>query len=199
MARINLLPWREELRKKRLNDFLFMMLFGVVLTGLIMGGWHWHNENQISHQKKRNNYLKREIAAVDERIKEINELEKTKSQLLARMEVIQQLQSSRPLIVRLMDEIVTTLPEGVHLTKITQKGAGLSFSGRAQSNARVSSYMRNIEASPWLVKPKLKIIENKDKTGTGLSHFQLSANQKIAKNQQLNKKKKKKRKKRRRK
>ncbi len=177
MAKINLLPWREELRKKHLQDFLMMMLMFVILTGAVMGGWHWHNENNITHQHNRNNYIKREIVAVDERIREIRELEKTKAQLLSRMNVITQLQGSRPQIVRLMDEIVTTLPEGVFLTQVNQAGAQVSFEGRAQSNARVSSYMRNIEGTRWLNNPVLKIIENKDKTGTGFSHFKLTASQ----------------------
>lgn len=181
MAKINLLPWREELRKKHLNDFLMMILFFVILTGAGMGGWHWHNEGEISHQKNRNNYLKKEIAIVDERIREIRELEKTKQQLISRMNVITQLQSSRPQIVRLMDEIVTTLPEGVFLTKADQSGSAVNFDGRAQSNARVSSYMRNIEKTRWLNKPVLKVIENKDKTGTGFSHFSLSASQVLPK------------------
>ena len=145
MAHINLLPWREELRKKKLQDFLVMLVSGVILTGVVMGGWHWQNVELLSYQKSRNDYLKREIASVEERIREIDELERTKSQLLSRMNVIQQLQSSRPLIVRLMDEIVTTLPEGAFLTKVSQSGNQVDFEGRAQSNARVSSYMRNIE------------------------------------------------------
>jgi type IV pilus assembly protein PilN len=178
MAKINLLPWREELRKKHLQDFLVMILAGLLVTGGVMGGWHWHNENNITHQNNRNNYVKREIVVVDERIREIRELEKTKAQLLSRMNVITQLQSSRPQIVRLMDDLVTTLPEGVFLTKVTQSGSLVSIEGRAQSNARVSSYMRNIEETRWLDNPVLKIIENKDKTGTGFSHFSLTASQK---------------------
>ena len=177
MAKINLLPWREELKKKHLQDFLVMLLAGVVLTGAGMGGWHFHNENSISHQHNRNNYVKREIAIVDERIREIRELENKKNQLLSRMSVITTLQGSRPQIVRLMDEIVTTLPEGVFLTEVNQSGGNVSFKGRAQSNARVSSYMRNIENTRWMEKPMLTIIQNRDKTGTGFSHFQLSAKQ----------------------
>jgi type IV pilus assembly protein PilN len=175
MAKINLLPWREELKKKHLQDFLILLLVGIVLTGAAMGGWHLHNENNITHQHNRNNYVKREISIVEERIREIRELESKKNQLLSRMTVITTLQGSRPQIVRLMDEIVTTLPEGVFLTKVTQAGNGVSFDGRAQSNARVSSYMRNIENTRWMHKPVLSIIQNKDKTGTGFSHFQLSA------------------------
>lgn len=177
MAKINLLPWREELKKKHLQDFIILLFAGIVLTGAAMGGWHLHNENSITHQHNRNNYVKKEITIVEERIREIRELENKKNQLLSRMTVITRLQGSRPQIVRLMDEIVTTLPEGVFLTKIGQGGNNVSFEGRAQSNARVSSYMRNIENTRWMQNPKLEIIQNKDKTGTGFSHFKLSASQ----------------------
>lgn len=177
MAKINLLPWREELRKKHLQDFGIMMLLGIIVTGAGLGVWHWQNEQNINHQNNRNNYVKREIAAVEERILEIRQLENKKSQLLARMRVITQLQSSRPQIVRLMDEIVTTLPDGVFLTSVRQSGNNVSFEGRAQSNARVSSYMRNIENTRWMTQPRLSVIENRDQTGTGFSHFNLSATQ----------------------
>jgi len=181
MAQINLLPWREELKKQNLNEFLIMLLVGAVLAGGIMGGWHWQNEENIKYQKNRNNYIKKEIVLVDARIREIRELEKTKAQLLSRMEVITQLQSSRPQIVRLMDEIVTTLPDGVFLSSVKQSGKNIAYDGRAQSNARVSSYMRNIDQTTWMANPRLKVIQNKDKTGTGFSHFQLSAQQSVPK------------------
>ena len=133
----------------------------------------------ITDQEERNAFLKREIAALDERIKEIQELEKTKARLLARMEVIQELQSSRPEAVHLFDELVKTTPDGAFLTKITQQGKVVELDGRAQSNARVSAYMRNVESSDWIGNPVLQVIENKDKTGTGLSHFTLSVQQQV--------------------
>ncbi len=177
MARINLLPWREELKKKNLNEFLIMILAGLLISGGIMGGWHLHNEGTIDFQKKRNAYVQREITAVEARIREIRELEKTKAQLIARMNVITELQTSRPLIVRLMDEMVTTLPDGVYLSKINQSGTNVAFDGNAQSNARVSSYMRNIEDSKWLTNPKLSIIQNSNASGTGYRQFKLAASQ----------------------
>ncbi len=177
MTRINLLPWRENQRKKQQREFLFMLGGGVVFALLLMLGSHLWIADTIENQVQRNRLLDREIAALDKKIAEIKDLEKTKSRLLARMEVIQQLQSSRPQIVHLFDEMVSTLPEGLFLTQVKQSGAALAMEGRAQSNARVSAYMRNIDASDWLSRPRLKLIEHKDTTGTGLSHFSLGATQ----------------------
>jgi type IV pilus assembly protein PilN len=175
MANINLLPWREELRKKRQRDFAVMLLGGVIAAAGVMGGWHLYIEHLIDNQKARNAYLQREIAALNEKIKEIAEIEKTRNEIITRMDVIQRLQESRPAVVHMMDELVTTVPDGTFLVQFTQRGNGLTLVGRAQSNARVSSYMRNIEKNEWLANPDLRFVENKDTTGTGFSHFQLTA------------------------
>ncbi|GAB4347655.1 MAG: type 4a pilus biogenesis protein PilN [Gammaproteobacteria bacterium] len=159
MARINLLPWREELRKARQKQFAFVAVGTVVFAALVAVYVHIHIAGLIEDQNRRNNYLKEQIRIVDSQIREIQELEKTKANLLARMNVIQELQRSRPQIVRLFDELVTTLPDGVYLTKIEQKGNSLTLDGIAQSNARVSAYMRNVDASEWLESPRLEIIE----------------------------------------
>ncbi len=177
MARINLLPWREAERKRRQQEFGLMVLAGVVLTGLAIFGIHMMVESMISAQNQRNGFLENEIAQVENQIREIKELDKTKQNLLARMNVIQELQSSRPQIVHLFDEIVAALPDGVFLTEVSQAGSKVAFKGQAQSNARVSSLMRNIEASEWIGQPKLDYIESKEKTGTGYSHFMLTASQ----------------------
>lgn len=182
MAHINLLPWRENLRKKRQRQFGIAAGAMVAVTILLLLGARLHIDGLIQNQNKRNNYLKQEIAAVEKKIKEIKALESTKAKLLMRMDIIQQLQSSRPEVVHLFDELVATIPEGVFLTKAQQSGKNISLDGRAQSNARVSAYMRNIDTSDWLGNPRLVVIETKDKTGTGLSHFQLMG-------QQINKKK----------
>ncbi len=177
MARINLLPWREELRKQRQREF-GVMIAGAMFITLLLGVYvHLHVSGMIDHQKARNGFLKNEIALMDSKIKEIKELEKIKAKLLARIAIIQELQSSRPEIVHLFDELVTRTPEGSYLTEVTQKGKTVSINGRAQSNARVSSYMRNVDASNWLGSPSLQVIENKDKTGTGFSHFTLQVKQ----------------------
>lgn len=183
MARINLLPWREKLRKQRRRDFGLMVLGALMLTLLGMGYWHWYNLGLIDQQQARNRFLENEIAKVDKQIREIRELEKTRQQLIARMKVIEDLQVSRPQIVHLFDEMVTVVPDGAYLTQLQQNGRNLVLNGRAQSNARVSTYMRNIEASPWMNDPKLRIIEQKDKDREAAvgSTFQLDLKQVVPK------------------
>ncbi|MCU7929826.1 MAG: PilN domain-containing protein [Candidatus Thiodiazotropha sp. (ex Codakia rugifera)] len=177
MARINLLPWREAERKERQKEFGLMVLAGALLSAFVVFGIHLLIQSQIEAQNQRNAYLQREIDAVEKQIREIRDLDKTKQNLLARMNIIQELQGSRPQIVHLFDEIVTTLPDGVYLDQVNQKGNTVTFEGQAQSNARVSSMMRNIDDSEWLENPALVFIESKEKTGTGYSHFQLTVKQ----------------------
>ena len=177
MARINLLPWREAARQQRRQEFLTLLGIALGLTAMAVALVHFYFEDRISGRQARNQYLKTEIAALDRKIKEIDEIEKTKADLLARMEIIQRLQKSRPEIVRLFDELVTALPEGVYLTKLEQAERTITLEGRAQSNARVSAFMRRIESSQSIGQPRLMLIENKDKTDTGLSHFRLSFSQ----------------------
>ena len=175
MARINLLPWREKLRKQRQRDFGFTILGALLLTVLGMGYWHFFAEGLIDHQLDRNRFLEKEIAKVNKQIEEIKNLEKTRQKLIARMKVIEDLQVSRPQIVHLFDELVTVVPDGTFLTSLAQTGRKVQLIGQAQSNARVSTYMRNIESSPWLNNPKLLIIENKapDKSISQGNSFQL--------------------------
>ena len=161
MARINLLPWRAERRKLRQKEFMTMLglsaAAGVVLWFLI----NTYYNNQISGQNERNAYLQDQIAQVDKQITEIDQLDKKKSKLLARKEVIEQLQANRSQMVHLFDSLVRTIPDGVILTSIKQEGDKLTLEGRSQSNARVSTYMRNLEGSGWMSKPDLSIIEAK--------------------------------------
>ncbi|WP_456375250.1 PilN domain-containing protein [Thiolapillus sp.] len=177
MANINLLPWRENLRKKRKRDFGFQLLFAILLAALATFFWYLQVQKQIEFQESRNAFLKAEIAKVDEKIKEIKDLEKKRAELVARMNVIQELQASRPMVVHLFDELVTTIPDGVFLESMSQKGLEVTLSGQAQSNARVSAYMRAIDASDWMKDPDLKVIKSKDKTDTGMSEFELVAKQ----------------------
>jgi type IV pilus assembly protein PilN len=177
MARINLLPWREAERKRRRREFaviagaaLGLTLLAAVLVHVQIGVW-------VGAQQARNRFLDDQITQLNRQIQEIRTLEDTKAKLLARMNIIQQLQQSRPEVVRLFDDLVNAIPEGVFLTKLDQTGRTIVIEGRAQSNARVSSFMRNVEGSAWIGNPHLLLIEHKDKTGTGLSHFRMSFDQ----------------------
>jgi type IV pilus assembly protein PilN len=181
MARINLLPWREVERKRKLRQFGIMLGVGLAIALVASVYMHIHVEGMIDYQNQRNAFLEGEIAKLTKMISEIRDLEKIKASLIARMNIIQQLQESRPEIVHLFDELVETLPDGVYLTKVAQKGRKIDLDGRAQSNARVSAYMRNIDNSSWIGNANLKVIEHRDKTGTGFSNFQLAAKQTIRK------------------
>lgn len=184
MARINLLPWREAERQRRLREVASMAVAGLVATLIVGFGVHLHVEQLISTQETRNSFLRSEIKALDGKIEEIRDLEKTKENLLSRMDVIQQLQRSRPEIVHLFDELVIAIPDGVYLTSVKQNAATVVMEGHAQSNARVSAFMRNIEESTWVGNPRLLLIQHKDKTGTGLSNFKLQFNQKKTKDEE---------------
>ena len=164
MAHINLLPWREEQRQEQTRQFATILGLSLALTGAIIFMVHTVFDNQINHQKYRNKILQDEIALLDESLKQIAELEETKEQLLARMDIIQSLQQQRPQIVHLFDDFVRTVPEGIYLTKIQQSGTKLTIKGVAESNGRVSAYMRNIDTSEWMATPKLKVIETKKGT-----------------------------------
>lgn len=161
MARINLLPWRAERRKQRQREFQGMLgmaaLAGVLLSFLV---WFYF-DRQISGQHERNSFLQAEIAKVQQQNEEIKELDAKKDRLLARKKVIEELQANRSQMVHLFDSLVRTIPDGVTLASIKQEGDVLTLQGNAQSNARVSAYMRNLEVSGWMTKPDLSIIEAK--------------------------------------
>ena len=178
MAKINLLNWREERRKKIEQDFYVMLVSAAVFGSAIIFAVHLQLNAIIDQQASRNNYLKSEIKKVEKAIAEIKTLEQKKTDLLSRMSVIQELQGNRSDSVHLLDDLVRVLPEGLHLTKFEQKKKTLTFNGIAQSNARVSAYMRNIEGSDWLVNPNLKVIQTKKKKNSGgYSQFTLTSKQ----------------------
>jgi type IV pilus assembly protein PilN len=162
MARINLLPWRAERRKQRQQEFMGLLGLSALAALAISVVIVLYYSGQIDGQKKRNVYLENQIAEVDKQIKEIDELDKKKENLLRRKEVIEQLQASRSQMVHLFDELVRTIPDGLRLNTIRQQGSELSLQGYAQSNARVSTYMRNLQVSGWMTKPELSVIEVKD-------------------------------------
>jgi len=164
MAHINLLPWREEQRQEQTRQFATVTALSLLLTAAAILMVHVSIDGQIEHQKFRNKMLQDEITRLDESLKQIEALEETKDQLLSRMDVIQSLQQRRPQIVHLFDDFVRTVPEGIFLTEVKQKGDELTIKGVAESNGRVSAYMRNIDASDWMSTPKLKVIETKKGT-----------------------------------
>jgi len=172
MPRINLLPWRAEKRVKNRNQFFIGLGASVGAAGLAVLASNFVMEGIISNQNGRNDLLKSEIAALDKRIAEILDLEAKKERLLARMEIIEQLQRSRPEIVHVFDELVRTLPDGVRLVSIKQTARLLEIKGDAESNTRVSAFMRNIDKSSWLTQPDLQVVEVREagakaKKGTG--------------------------------
>lgn len=162
MPSINLLPWREAERQQRQRDFMVAMagalVAGIVVVGLVIFAY----AGRIDHQLQRNARLTAEIAELDKSIEEIESLERQKERLLARMEIIEQLQKSRPEIVHLFDEVTRKIPEGVYLTAMKQSGAAVEITGIAQSSTRVSALMRQIDSSDWLTDPGVTRVETRD-------------------------------------
>ena len=181
MPQINLLPWRDEQRKRRQKEFIVSAVMAALMMGGVVLAVHLHYESRIAYQEQRNSFIETEIASLDKKITEIEDLKKERDRLIARTQVIQNLQSGRPEIVHVFDELVTTLPDGVYYTKVTQKGRGLNLQGVAQSNARVASLMRSLDTSTWFENPSL--VEIKDDSQTQkespvrLSSFILNVNQ----------------------
>jgi type IV pilus assembly protein PilN len=178
MPRINLLPWREEQRKERKLAFLVALGVAVLAAMVTTFAAYLMFDSLISGQQRRNQTLRSQIKLLDKQIEEINSLESEKQRFIARMEVIEKLQRSRPGIVHVFDEIVKTLPDGVYLTGVQQVNAGpskrLKFEGVAQSSTRVSSFMRNIDASEWLRNPELEVVQTSKGPG---SQFTLTADE----------------------
>ncbi len=177
MPRINLLPWREELRKERQRNFGIAAISAVLLGGLVIWVAHAILQGQINHQQARNRVLEQEIAVLDEQIAEIKNLRQKKDRLLARMTAIEELQRTRPEVVHLFDEMVKTVPEGVHLVSIKQAGRTVEVNGTAESSTRVSAFMRNIENSEWLTRPGLEVVQTVEDGRTRRSDFVVSAQQ----------------------
>ena len=177
MPRINLLPWRAELRQQRKKEFLVALLAAAIVGGVIVYGSMLTVDGWIRGQQNRNTILKNEIVELDKQIEEIKGLENQRERLVARMKVIGELQRARPEVVHLFDEIVKALPEGVHLTEVKQTGNRIEFQGVAQSSTRVSTLMRNIDASEWLSDPSLDGIQTVASGQEHASQFKLFAQQ----------------------
>lgn len=177
MPRINLLPWREAERQRRQRDFMVAMagafVAGIVVIGLVIFAF----SGMIDHQLERNERLTAEIQVLDKSIEEIDGLERQKERLLARMEIIEQLQKSRPEIVHLFDEVTRKLPEGVYLTAMKQSGSAVEITGVAQSSTRVSALMRQIDSSDWLTDPGVTRVETRDQGPQRQSEFVVTMRQ----------------------
>jgi type IV pilus assembly protein PilN len=184
MPHINLLPWRETLKKEREIRFGIITGVSLFLSGLVVLGVHLFMDAEITFQKKRNHYLESEIKKAKAKIEKIKKLDEKKQDMIARMNAIQDLEESRPLVVHLFEELVTQVPDGVYFTSMKQKENKITLEGVAQSDARVSSLMKKIEESEWLTNPKIYIIkikENKKDKKRSVSTFKLEITQKTLK------------------
>ncbi len=180
MAKINLLPWREEQRAEKTKQFgLSALLTAIVGAVAVYGGLQFAN-GKVDHQKARNAYLQTEIDNLKKDLKEIEELESTKADLLARMDIIQELQARRPQVVHTFQELAERVPDGVFMMSMKQNKDVLAFEGKADSNARVSTLMRNLGASDWFKQPGLELI-NSQNSKNGISSFKLRLSQSVAK------------------
>jgi type IV pilus assembly protein PilN len=176
MPRINLLPWREDERKERKIAFTVALGVSALGAAVVTFAVYLMFGSMIDAQERRNEQLRVEIKKLDQQIEEINDLESSKQKFIARMEIIEKLQRSRPEIVHVFDEIVRTLPDGVYLTGVKQTDKRFKFEGVAQSSTRVSSFMRNIDGSEWLRNPELEVVQTTKDKGPG-SNFTLYAQQ----------------------
>ena len=177
MPRINLLPWREAERKKRQRDFSVAMagafVAGIAVVAVVIFAY----SSMLSNQQERNARLQAEIVKLDQSIAEIDGLERQKERLLARMEIIEQLQKSRPEIVHLFDEMTRRLPEGVYLTALKQAGSSVEVTGIAQSSTRVSALMRQIDSSSWLTDPAVVKVETTEQGSSRQAQFVVTLQQ----------------------
>jgi len=160
MAHVNLLPWRAERRKQREREFYMQLVAAFVVALGVLLLWVFWMDQRIDNQNERNAYLQTEIKQLDVRIAKIKDLEKVREHLLARKQIIEQLQADRSQMVHLFDELVKTIPTSARLTGLKQGGQSMSLDGVAQSNASVAEYMRNIEGSPWMGHADLRKTEN---------------------------------------
>ena len=178
MARINLLPWRDELRKKRQDEFVIGIVIVAVVAVAIMFAVQMYLDGLIVEQKDKNRLVGEKIAELHLVTAKIKNIQKQNSILQSKRNAIQRLQKSRPEIVHFVDEIAKVTPDGVFLTQLKQSSSRIALKGKTESNARVSAFMRNVEASQWLVKPELNIIQSGSKnTKGGLSDFTLYTEQ----------------------
>ena len=170
---INLLDWRVARRERRLEDFKKQMVAAALVGFAIALLWWMHAGSVLSEQESRNDMLRTEIKRLDGEIKEISELEAVQANLMARMQVIDSLQASRSATVHFFDQLVETLPDGLHINRLVQNGTEVTIDGVAESNARVSSYMKNLESSVWFDNPRLIVIRSAERDRVRQSDYTL--------------------------
>ena len=173
MANINLLPWRDEHRQEKKKEFLGLLGLVVILAAVFAFGWNLTANDRLDDQFSRNQLLKSNIAALDKQVSEIKDLKKRRQDLLDRMEVIQNLQGNRPDIVKIYDEFVLAVPDGVYFTKMERKGKEISLTGFAESNNRVSALMRKLDEAGKFVDPNLTVVEANQALGEQGSKFEM--------------------------
>lgn len=176
MIRINLLPHRAEKRRAKQMQFIVLSAISFVIGALIVALVHVAISAQIEYQERRNAYLKQEIALLDKQIEEIKKLREQTQSLLARKNVVENLQSTRSDVVHLLDQMLRILPDGVYIKSVKQSGYKIALVGYAQSNARISTLMRSVEDSPWLDSPTLVEIHAANLAGGRVSEFSLNFN-----------------------
>lgn len=187
MPHINLLPWREDLRREKQRQFINIAAGAAILMVGIIVLVHLRMAGIVDEQNNRNQFMTTQIAQVDKDIKEIESLEKEKAALLARMKVIQELQGSRPEIVHIFDEIATSMPDKAFLITATRNGREIDLVGVADSNDYVSELMRNLNNSPWLTNPRLEVIKSDNSDYPGASWFQMKVSQTVPKTEKADK------------
>ncbi len=182
MANINLLPWREEHRQAKKKEFFTLCGMVLVLVVLVAFAWDRFENARIENQQTRNQLLKTEIAKLEKRVAEIKELKKRRQEMIDRMQVIQSLQGNRPEIVKIFDEFVRTVPDGVFFVKVERKGGVLSLEGYAESTNRVSALMRQLHEAEKFENPNLTVVEADNTLGEQGSRFEMKVNVQAPKN-----------------
>lgn len=177
MAHINLLPWRDWERERLQNEFIRNLVLGIALAGVIVYGVGAYLDGNVEYQESRNAYIQKKIKEKNKKIKEINDLKAKRQQLLARMQVIQELQGNRPVIVRVFDQLVRTLSNGVYYKEMNIAGSALTMEGIAESTNRISQLMRNLDNSEWFTEPNLKGIKEDTRFGEQASTFEMTVSQ----------------------
>jgi type IV pilus assembly protein PilN len=174
MARINLLPWREEARRERQRQFLYSLMGTLVLGAVLVLLVGLFFDQRISHQEARNQQIQVEINRLEQRIARIKELEDTRNRLLSRKQIIESLQASRSLTVELLDKLAKTIPVGITLTNVRQQGVNLTLLGTSQSNARVSAYLQSLDGMDLFVKPELQYVRASEKPATAIETYEFA-------------------------